>query len=163
MENGNSIIEKIKTFEDACKYLGDIKHPLVDQYYAYKSSHLVHTKKADDLEAYLKLRIICAALNEGVEPKFTDGEERYGVRFWLSDTGVKENGDKDRIIFSNKEDGSNLCVGVRTTKFKNVPLASSFQISHRLCFTDSDLAYYCAKQFKEIWKDYLVGESWEVK
>ena len=59
------IMERIKTFEDACNALGD-EHPLVTQYRltagAYKGDPMT-----EDFIAYLKLRIIVAALNEGWE------------------------------------------------------------------------------------------------
>lgn len=69
------VTERIKTFEDARHALGE--------------SHLfvVEWRMADnlslDLEAYLKLRIICAALNEGWEPKFDEDEFRYFPWFFL--------------------------------------------------------------------------------
>ena len=76
------VTERIKTFEDACNELsrraengdelaGDI---LCD----YESNNC----KGADITAYLKLRIIVAALNEGWEPQFVEGERlaRTGFR-----------------------------------------------------------------------------------
>ena len=65
------VTERIKTFEDACKELGE-EHLFVMQ---YKSNELGDVDT--DLDAYLKLRIICAALNEGWEAKFTEDEYRW--------------------------------------------------------------------------------------
>lgn len=57
------ITERIKAFDDACEALGD-KHPFVTQYclisFTFKDDPM--TK---DFIAYLKLRIIVAALNDG--------------------------------------------------------------------------------------------------
>ena len=75
------VTERIKTFDDACNALGD-EHPLVTQYRltaaAYKGDPMT-----EDFIAYLKLRIIVAALNEGWEPKFEKGEYRYFPWFYL--------------------------------------------------------------------------------
>lgn len=56
------VTERIKTFENACRELeerGD--DVLVRQYYSVLDTAIVDA----NLDAYLKLRIICAALNEG--------------------------------------------------------------------------------------------------
>ena len=80
------VTERIKTFEDACRELGD-DHQFV---LAYKE--LLHTATREnvfleayglDMIAYMKLRIICAALNEGWIPQFISGERRYYPWFWL--------------------------------------------------------------------------------
>ena len=69
------VTERIKTFDDACNALGD-EHPLVTQYRlingAYKNDPIT-----EDFIAYYKIRIIVTALNEGWEPKFEQGENRY--------------------------------------------------------------------------------------
>src|SRR5574344_1385511 len=67
------VTERIKTFEDACKELGE-EHLFVKQY---------NSNEMDDLDAYLKLRIICAALNEGWKPEFTEDEYRWYPWFYL--------------------------------------------------------------------------------
>jgi len=76
-----SIMDRIKTFEDAVKELGE-KHPAVCEYNAIVSAGL-ETSMSPDILAYFKLRIITAALNEGWEPQFTVGEYRYWPWFWL--------------------------------------------------------------------------------
>ena len=70
-----NIMERIKTFDDAFKELGE-NHPLVKEYH---KRHLFLEDDSDissDLVAYLKLRIITAALNEGWTPQFTEDEYR---------------------------------------------------------------------------------------
>nr|UVY68013.1 MAG: hypothetical protein [Bacteriophage sp.] len=67
------ITERVKTFEDACKELGE-DHKLVQQFKAIQEA-IAEDKEAT---AYFKLGIITAALNEGWEPDFTnDDEYRY--------------------------------------------------------------------------------------
>ena len=72
------VTERIKTFTDACNALGD-EHPLVKEYLRVADGNII----LDDLYAYLKLRIIVAALNEGWEPKFEKGEYRYFPWFYI--------------------------------------------------------------------------------
>ena len=76
------VTERIKTFTDACNALGD-EHPLVKAYKGYVAHIHQHDMNDYDLVAYLKLRIIVAALNEGLEPKFEKGEYRYYPWFYL--------------------------------------------------------------------------------
>ena len=54
------VTERIKTFEDALEALGD-EHPLVKEYWGVVRIDFDISK---DLYAYLKLRVIVAALNE---------------------------------------------------------------------------------------------------
>ena len=64
------IMERVKTFEDACAVLGE-DHQYVK---AYREWIRISYAECKDITAYLKLRIICAALNKGWKPKF-DGKE----------------------------------------------------------------------------------------
>lgn len=80
------VTERIKTFEDACCELGE-DNELVKQYNAIYSTFNYYDVKEEnqskDIIAYLKLRIIAAALNEGWEPMFTQDEFRYSPYFRL--------------------------------------------------------------------------------
>ena len=75
------ITERVKTFVDACEVLGD-QHPYVQQWAATEAAFR-GDEKTEDFLAYLKLRIIVAALNEGWEPQFTEDEYRYFPWFYL--------------------------------------------------------------------------------
>ena len=151
------VTERIKTFEDACNALGD-EHPLVTQYRltaaAYKGEPM--TK---DLMAYLKLRIIVAALNEGWEPKFTEDEYRYFPWFYLY---TKEQYDK----LDDEEKG--LCV-LRSGNYTNsyygfvhcnayYDASYSYAVSGyglRLAFRTRELAAYAGRQFIKEYLDYI--------
>lgn len=76
------VTERIKTFEDACAELGN-EHPFVKSYEKYVNIASDEEDEEADVIAYLKLRIIAAALNEGWEPKFTDDEYRWYPWFKL--------------------------------------------------------------------------------
>ena len=73
-EKPQDITERIKTFDDAVEALGD-NHPLVSQYHRAVAA-FKYEPMTEDLLAYLKLRVICAALNEGWEPAFGADECR---------------------------------------------------------------------------------------
>ena len=70
--------ERVKTFEDACRELGE-HHPFVKEFNDICCDIRPMDKGGltKDLFAYLRLRIIMAALNEGWEPQFTKDETRY--------------------------------------------------------------------------------------
>lgn len=76
-KDNRPVTERIKTFDDACNELGD-EHPLVTQYRliygAYKNDPVT-----EDLIAYLKLRIITAALNEGCGSRLTFKSEKLAA------------------------------------------------------------------------------------
>jgi len=75
-EKPKDITERIKTFDDAYNELGE-DHPLVKEYCWQNDD------TSADLLAYLRLRIICAALNEGWQPKFTENEKRWYPWFYV--------------------------------------------------------------------------------
>ena len=76
--------KRIKTFDDACNELGN-EHPFVKSYEKYV---ITASGEEADVIAYLKLRIICAALNEGWKPIFDESECRYYP--WFSICSKKE-------------------------------------------------------------------------
>lgn len=149
------VTERIKTFDDACNALGD-EHPLVTQYRltaaAYKGDPMT-----EDFIAYLKLRIIVAALNEGWEPKFTEDEYRYFPWFYFY---TKEEYDK----LDDKEKGR--CVlrsGYNTYSGSGFVYCGAYNdasssytgIGSRLAFRTRELAAYAGRQFIEEWADFM--------
>lgn len=151
--DNRQVTERIKTFEDAREALGD-EHPLVKDYWGVVNVDLDITQ---DLIAYLKLRIIVAALNEGWEPKFEKGEYRYYTWFYLY---TKEQYDE----LDDEEKGR--CVlrsGYYTNAYGGVVFAnaniasstSSTYLGSRLAFRTRELADYAGKQFTEEWADFM--------
>lgn len=81
-QDNRPVTERIKTFEDACREIGGTDNALVNQYlFVANGPEMDDTGK--DLLAYLKLRIIAAALNEDWEPQFTEDENRWFPWFYL--------------------------------------------------------------------------------
>ena len=144
------IMERVKTFEDTCEVLGE-DHQYVK---AYREWMRIMYAECKDITAYLKLRIICAALNEGWKPKFDGKEYRHYPWFciytkkaykWLDDDEKKE----CRVV-GLSHDNAYACTGVQT-------LSSGANSSSRIVFKTRELAEYCGKQFIDIWSDYLFG------
>ena len=149
--NPKDVTERIKTFEDACQELGK-SHPLVCQYNAIDD---VDT----NLNAYLKLRIITAALNEGWEPQFTEDEWRYYPYFWLYTQ--KE---IDEMEADEKQERRLMSAGGFQTEYAgfacalsdHVPSYTRASIGSRLCLKSDTLAVYCGKQFIDLWADFYL-------
>ena len=146
------VTERIKTFEDAVHALGE-SHPFVVEW-------RMDDNLSPDLEAYLKLRIICAALNEGWKPKFNRDENRYFPWFRIYTKEEYEELDEDE----KKESRAVYRSGGDANAFGGVSCAYSFgdsayvgaRIGSRLAFKTKLLAEYCGKQFIDIWADYLL-------
>lgn len=148
-EKPYDVTERIKTFADACCELG-FGHPFVKAY-----EHLVYMNDYD-LVAYLKLRIITAVLNEGWEPKFTDGEYRWCI--WCERI-TKEK--YDRLSVNNR-----ICVVCRGGSYAklycglvyvgtlNPSPDSNAVCGSRLVFKSKKLAAYAIRQFTEIYADF---------
>lgn len=152
------IMERVKTFEDACRELGE-DHPFVRSYNGYANNIHENNKNDTDILAYLKLRIICAALNEGWEPQFTEDEWRYYPWFtlWTEDE-LSEKSDEwktDRHLISTGEYQTDYAGLVFATSVYAPSLANA-NVGSRLCLKSDTLAVYCGKQFINIWADFCL-------
>lgn len=155
------ITERVKTFEDACKELGE-DHKLVQQYRAAEGTSLMDSI---NVAAYLKLRIITAALNEGWEPQFTEDEDRwypYLVLWFKGELDDKSDEWKDERnlqvpVVGSAGDGSDVGVSA---------LYSTADVSHSnpdlgsaLVFRKSEIARFAGQQFTELWANYYTGKE----
>ena len=150
-----SVTERIKTFEDACKELGN-DHPLVKSWNSiYQGENADDISDIADILANHKLRIICAALNEGLEPKFTRGEARFFPWFYLY-TNDKVSGNDEHIRHMDTCKYENEYGGLAYVYSYNSPSGSSASVGSHLCLRSLELAEYCGKQFIDIWADFLL-------
>lgn len=117
------VTERIKTFEDACNALGD-ENQFVKEYWNNAEIGTI----SSDILAYLRLRIITAALNEGWEPQFIEGEKRYYP--WFS---IRNGLAYERAFNASSSSYSGL----------------------RLAFKTLELASYAGDQFIKEWADFL--------
>lgn len=156
------ITERVKTFEDACKELGE-DHKLVQQFKAIQEA-IAEDKEAT---AYFKLGIITAALNEGWEPDFTnDNEYRYYPYLCLWTKEELENKDEEWKDDHNLQlwvgggasyDGS-LCGLAFAYSYVAWSFATA-NVSARLAHKTEELAIYSGKQFTELWTNYTTGKE----
>lgn len=151
------VTERIKTFEDAYRELGE-EHPFVKEYDALqKADEVVFGGLSMDIVVYIKLRIICAALNEGWEPKFTEDEWRYYPWFWLYTqdeiNDMDEQEKQDRHLISTG-DYETEYAGFASALSNNAPSSTNACFGSRLCLKSEALAVYCGKQFIDIWADF---------
>jgi hypothetical protein len=149
-------VEKIKTFKDACKILGDA-HPFVQAYRCWENGGV---DGQADIEAFFKLRIITAALNEGWEPRFTQGEYRYtpGFCFWQADKLAEKSGEwKKEQSLIGLDDYKGEWAGFTLVGSTHAPVGTSEYLCARLCYRSEALAVYSGRQFADLWADiYLL-------
>lgn len=148
-EPEKDVRKRIKTFEDACHEIG------IDAE-AWNRDKISLGLEPDVL-AFLKLRIIVKALNEGWEPRFTEDECRYYPWFILY-TGEEYNKldeeEKSRVVYRSY----NFAVAFGGVSCAVASYDSSFTFANigvRLAFKTSELAAYCGRQFLDIWADFV--------
>lgn len=159
-KDNRPVTERIKTFEDAYNELGE-DHPLTTLYDNFINK-LPNQEKADgDVLAYLKLRIIVAALNEGWEPQFIEYERRWAPWFVLyTNAELNKINDKDREKVCRVVGRSGSYSGAYGgLVYASAFSASSNSSSHngsRLAFKSEKLAEYAGQQFIEIYRDFMI-------
>lgn len=150
------ITERVKNFEDAYLELGE-DHPFVLSYLNGIAFNPIVTEDNRDILAYLKLRIITAALNEGWEPQFTENEERWFPWFTLwTEEELSEKSDEwkaDRHLISIG-DYSGDYAGFASACSYTTPSLTFTAFGSRFCFKSEALATYCGKQFIDLWADF---------
>jgi hypothetical protein len=124
----SKIIEKIKTFEDACKTLNFNPETVIPDFSIFPELY----QKA--LIAHAKLILIAQALNEGWQPDWSNWDE-YKYYPWF-DMEYSASGCFSCYVCDLWTAGSNA--------------------GSRLCFKSRELAEYAGKQFKELYEDYFV-------
>lgn len=156
-EKPKNVMERIKTLDDAMDELGE-DNILVKQYTNFMQNDGDGVRSDyGDIQAYLALRIICAALNEGWEPQYTTDEYRYYPWFYFYTEEEYQN-------FS--EEKKRRCVGrayVNAVAYGGLVYADAYSVSSvscanigaRLAFKSEELAAYAGKQFLNIWADFV--------
>lgn len=149
-KDNRPVTERIKTYEDAWKSLGYENDPLLGK---------VPVDGGEDIFAYLKLRIIVKALNEGWEPQFTTDEYRWYPWFYLytqEEIDKMDEAKKKRLVlFGGPALNGSYC-GLVFAGSVSAWSASRSYFGSRLALKSEELADYCGKQFAEIWADFVV-------
>lgn len=155
-----SITDTIKTLEDAIAKLGE-DNALVKQYRAaMNKAEVDEYDDAKDVVAFLELRIITAALNDGWQPTFADDEYRYYPWFCLYTEDEYNRLDEDekeqccrvvgRSVPHSMSIGGLVCaVADRASSHSDASGGS------RLAFKTRELALYAGKQFIQQWCDFM--------
>lgn len=150
--------DRVKTFDDACEELGE-DHDFVVQYNLFLENS--NMGKCEDIIAFLKLRIIVAALNEGWSPEFNDSEYRWFPWFYFyTNKEIEDISDEQKAELCR-------CVGRSSSSAyaggglscANASHAFSYSLSYcgaRLAFKTKELATYAGKQFIEIYRDFVI-------
>lgn len=160
-----NIMERVKTYEDACEVLGiepkdfgAMRFVEVDSEGEMKSCEVL--KFMPDEIAYFKLKTIAAALNEGWKPRFDGEERRWYPYFYIYTKEEYDRLDEDdkkecRVVGRAHSDAS---VGGGVV-YAHASYAWSYSRAHygsRLAFSTEELAEYCGKQFIDLWVDFLL-------
>lgn len=156
------ITERVKTFEDACKELGD-NNPLVIQFKEIYDNYLCEGGDGvKDIVAVLKLRIIVAALNEGWRPKFTEDEYRYfpWFVFYTQEEldGMDEEDKKGIRVLGRSSANARADAGVACSGTGDASSYSGAGVGGRLCFKNRALAEYAGQQFLAEYMDFIFCE-----
>lgn len=149
-----NVMDRVKTFQDAVDELGHT-HPMVNAYMKFQEAY---GDDDYDIIAYLKLRIIAAALNEGWKPTFEKDEQRYYPCFLLY---TQEQ--YDEFDFLKPSNCVPRSVSYANSHFDYVQVRSGsndidpfyYYGSSRLAFKTSQLACYAGMQFLDIWADFM--------
>lgn len=142
------VTERVKTFEDACKEVGIDAEKWLEEH------------KDDDVNllAFLKIRIIVEALNEGWKPKFDGEEYRYAPYFYYYTKEEVDNMDeyeKSRLLYVGGSANYGSLCGLSASAADNGFSYSTASVGARLALKSRYLALYCGNQFYEIWIDFL--------
>lgn len=146
------VTDRVKTFNDAVEELGE-EHEAVK---AYRAVEWYLRNQMSDIKAYLQLRIITAALNEGWEPQFVRGEYRwYGWYDLISKEDYEALSDEEKGRCVGRSNVNACAYGGLVYSFANFASSASYTVSSsRLAFKSEKLAEYAAKQFIEIYADF---------
>lgn len=145
---------QIETLEDAMYKLG-LDHPLVQ---VYRNNKYLQEDSEKDVLAYLKLRIITAAINDGWEPKFTNNEIRWFPWFYIyTAEELKELSDEERKRVVGRASYSAFSSGgLVYSHAGNASSVSGTLGGVRLAFESEEKADYAGRKFIDIYADYLL-------
>lgn len=125
-EKKGTIIDRVKSYEDACKELGRQN---------YNEDSLMKLGLTKNDIAYQKMVVIVEALNEGWKPDVCNSD----VKRWYP--WFKPNGSPSSFAFFAS---------------RYVYESANAGSGSRLALKSEELARYCGEQFVELWKEMLL-------
>ena len=167
-KDNRPVTERIKTFEDACNELGE-ENVLVQAYRTAEFNTSGNQNDVSDVVAYLKLRVIAEALNEGWEPQFMKDEYRWYPWFYFYTQREIDKMDEEKkktmwLFGGASHDGAGCGLAVANSNdawslSNDAWSLSSANVSARLAVKSEALAKYFGQQFIDIWSDYVALPS----
>ena len=168
MEEQKLSWKNIQTFDDACAALGYAENnKMISDYYYALTITSEETEEAfaerfgADMLAYMKLRIITAAINEGWEPKFTEDEWRYYPWFYLftEEEYSRFSEEKKQRCVLRACSGAGAVGGLVFANAGVASAGSSASVGARLAFESEEKAKHAGVYFKELWADFCFRAS----
>ena len=153
------VTKRVQTLDDAVRELGD-DQPAVKAWRSIKYGYSVSEKDPDtaDIMAYVTLRVITEALNEGWKPQFTEGERRWYAWYdFLTKEeveGMSDEEKEERRVVGRASHNAFAYGGLVSSVASYVSTFSSTDCGSRLAFKNEELAEYAAKQFGDIYADF---------
>lgn len=160
------VIERIKTIYDAqCELeqraeLGDCEaKQLIEEY-----NNLNSEETSTDLLAYLQLRIITAALNEGWKPQFKEDEKRWFPFFvlWskeeIDNMSDEEKDDQQLLLWGGDAYDGSFC-GSSYSDSNYGWTHTDAIIGSRLAYKTEALATYAGRQFASVYARFYIGDK----
>lgn len=156
--------ERVKTYEDAVNELGE-DNPIVVA--ASTASWRFPEAVNKDLVAYMKLRVIVAALNDGWKPQFVPGEQRWYPWYELISKedyeAMSDDEKQERRFVGRSYDDASACGGLVCSYASYASSVSGAFSGSRLAFKTEALAEYAGKQFAELFADFCFIPKSDVK
>ena len=148
------VTERVKTYDDAVKELGE-DHPFV---VAANSAVWRYPEDYNqDIVAYLKLRVVVAALNDGWNPEFTEDERRWFPWYRLYTKEEIDNlseEDKEQVLlWGGTADHGSRC-GLAFALSAYAWSISAAHFGSRLALKSEELADYAGKLFIELFAPF---------
>lgn len=153
------VTKRVQTLDDAVRELGD-DQPAVKAWRSIKYGYSVSEKDPDtaDIMAYVTLRVITEALNEGWKPQFTEGERRWYAWYdFLTKEeveGMSDEEKEERRVVGRAYGHAYASGGLVYSSAYYVSTYSVAYFGSRLAFKNEELAEYAAKQFGDIYADF---------
>lgn len=148
------VTERVKTYDDAVKELGE-DHPFV---VAANSAVWRYPEDYNqDIVAYLKLRVVVAALNDGWNPEFTEDERRWFPWYRLYTKEEIDNlseEDKEQVLLWGGHAHHGSRCGLASAHSSDAWSSSDAYVGSRLALKSKELADYAGKQFIELFAPF---------
>lgn len=159
-ESNRPVTERVKTFDDALAALGE-DHIYVQMFRdIFDKSEKAGANANNDVVAYLKMRIVAAALNEGWTPDWGNKDEYkwYPWFYILTEEEYNDLDDDAKCRVVGRANSSASAYGGLVCSSANVVSSYSYTCNGaRLAFKSKELAVYAGQQFGELWASFLIG------